>query len=303
MRSRNSPVYKLGSNRQNRVATRFDSSLERTGLFYLEIIQKTEGMTQSEKIDYLTLKRSVYREYSSSYDEDRDRFVSGTVLAQRIDWALETLHPGGNLLDLGCGSGQLLRQAIVIAGPDGRLAGLDLTPDMLKLARKELGAGVELVEGNAATGLPFKEQAFDLVTSLNLVQELPIESVPTFFDGVYRLLRPGGTFRAVIPCMVVDNQANETFRRMALARAVMEFQYAGDLERSLLDMPGFVEKKAEFYLSTAAANAAKETVRFTLFADILRDIESEGLDPSQVQQGVVCFTGKRGLSQRPPAAR
>ena len=92
-------------------------------------------MTQSEKTDYLTLKRSVYREYSSSYDEDRDRFVSGTALVQRIDWALEILHPGGNLLDQGCGSGQLLRQAIVIAGPDGRLTGLDLTPDMLKLTR------------------------------------------------------------------------------------------------------------------------------------------------------------------------
>ena len=263
----------------------------------MEIVQKAETMTQSEKTDYLTLKRSVYREYSSSYDEDRDRFVSGTALVQRIDWALENLHPGGNLLDLGCGSGQLLRQTIVIAGPDGRLAGLDLTPDMLKLTRKELGAGVELVEGNAATGLPFKEQAFDLVTSLNLVQELPIESVPTFFDGVYRLLRPGGTFRAV------DNQAYETFRRMALARAVMEFQYTGDRERALRGMPGCVEKKTEFHLSTTAANATKGTVRFTLFADILRDIESEGLDPYQVQQGVVFFTGKRGLGQRAPSAR
>jgi len=197
------------------------------------------------------------------------RFESGFIVVEkgRID-------QDQKVLDLGCGSGQLLRQAIVIAGPDGRLTGLDLTPDMLKLTRKELGAGVELVEGNAATGLPFKEQAFDLVTSLNLVQELTIESVPTFFDGVYRLLRPGGTFRAVVPCMAVDNQACETFRRMALARAVMEFQYAGDLERLLLGMPGFVEKKTEFHLSTAAANVAKETVRFTLFADILRDIES-----------------------------
>ena len=34
--------------------------------FYLEIIQKAEAMTKSEKTDYLTLKRSVYREYSSS---------------------------------------------------------------------------------------------------------------------------------------------------------------------------------------------------------------------------------------------
>ena len=53
-------------------------------------------MTHFEKSSYVELKRSIYREYSRSYDEDRDQFVSGAALDQRIDWALEALRPGGS---------------------------------------------------------------------------------------------------------------------------------------------------------------------------------------------------------------
>jgi ubiquinone/menaquinone biosynthesis C-methylase UbiE len=141
-------------------------------------------MTQKSIENYAALKRSVYREYSRSYDEDRDRFVSG----------------------------QLLRQVADRTQGKGVLVGLDLTPDMLRLARLELGGRVNLVEGNAATGLPFREKSFDVVTSLNLVQELPTDAVTPLFDGVYRILRPGGVFRAVIPCMADKNPAADMFR-------------------------------------------------------------------------------------------
>ncbi len=250
-------------------------------------------MTQLENTDYITLKRSVYREYSRSYNEDRDRFVSGTALAERIDWVLGPLRPGKNLLDLGCGSGRLLRQAVERTGGKSVLAGLDLTPGMLALARYELGTDVTLVEGNAAVGLPFKDESFDVVTSLNLVHELPANAVPALFEDVYRLLRKGGTFRAVVPCMAENNQAAEMFRQMSQVRGAMDFRYADDLRESLLAMPNFVERGAEFRPSTAAANAAKGSVRFTLFADILNDIKSLGLDPGQVQQGVIFFSGNR----------
>ncbi len=251
-------------------------------------------MTHFEKSSYVELKRSIYREYSRSYDEDRDRFVSGAALDQRIGWAIEDLRPGGSLLDLGCGTGQLLRRAEERTNGDGLLAGLDLTPEMLTLARAGLGGRVLLVEGDAAAGLPFRHGSFDLVTSLNLVQELPTDVVPILFESVYRVLRPGGAFRAVIPCMADGNEAADMFRRMAQDRGAMDFRYACDLEKLLLGIPDFLEKQTKFLPSPAAANAAKGEARFTLFTNILKDIKAAGLDPGQVQQGVIFFSGQRG---------
>ena len=113
-------------------------------------------------IGYVDLKRSIYREYSRSYDEDRRRFASGGALAQRIDWALEGMDPGQRLLDLGCGSGELLSDAAARAGGDGLLVGMDLTPEMLALARRRIGrsAGLlpGLLQGNVLNGLPFGDR-------------------------------------------------------------------------------------------------------------------------------------------------
>ena len=143
-------------------------------------------MTQNEKTGYLTLKRAVYGQYSRSYDEDRDRFVSGSALAQRIDWALEPLRPGGRLLDLGCGSGQLLHRAVDHTGCEAMLTGFDLTPDMLALARAGLSGSVNLVEGDATAGRSFGDESFDLEFD-ELLRERFILGSP---EECYEQLRP-----------------------------------------------------------------------------------------------------------------
>ena len=68
-------------------------------------------MNSINSAEYVELKRSIYREYSLSYDEDRQLFVPPEALLQRIRWALEPVEPGHNFLDLGFGSGELLLEA------------------------------------------------------------------------------------------------------------------------------------------------------------------------------------------------
>src|SRR5258708_39651281 len=69
---------------------------------------------------------------------------------------------GGAAFDLACGSGKLTALLARIAGPDGRVVGLDFSTQMLEVAR--VGhAGLEFLEGDALN-LPFEDATFDAST-------------------------------------------------------------------------------------------------------------------------------------------
>jgi len=72
------------------------------------------------------------------------------------------LKAGGSALDVACGSGKLTALLARIAGPTGRVVGLDFSPQMLEVARRE-HPGIEFSEGDALK-LPFEDAAFDTST-------------------------------------------------------------------------------------------------------------------------------------------
>jgi demethylmenaquinone methyltransferase/2-methoxy-6-polyprenyl-1,4-benzoquinol methylase len=72
------------------------------------------------------------------------------------------LTAGGSALDVACGSGKLTAQLASIAGAKGRVVGLDFSPQMLEVARRE-HPGIEFVEGDAQK-LPFDDESFDVST-------------------------------------------------------------------------------------------------------------------------------------------
>ena len=72
------------------------------------------------------------------------------------------LTAGGSALDVACGSGKLTAQLATIAGPKGRVVGLDFSPQMLEVARRD-HPGIEFVEGDALK-LPFDDESFDAST-------------------------------------------------------------------------------------------------------------------------------------------
>jgi demethylmenaquinone methyltransferase / 2-methoxy-6-polyprenyl-1,4-benzoquinol methylase len=72
------------------------------------------------------------------------------------------LTAGGSALDVACGSGKLTVQLAKIAGEKGRVVGLDFSPQMLEVARRD-HPGIEFVEGDALK-LPFDDEAFDAST-------------------------------------------------------------------------------------------------------------------------------------------
>ena len=80
--------------------------------------------------------------------------------------ALATPQPGERILDVACGSGVVTRLAALAVGPAGSVAGLDLSPEMLAVARQVNSPGaaavIEWREG-AAEALPFATCSFDVV--------------------------------------------------------------------------------------------------------------------------------------------
>lgn len=133
-------------------------------------------------------QRSVANEYArlaTDYDRRWSFYIEATTGATL---ARLTLRPAERLLDVGCGTGALLR-CLARSHPAAHLAGVDPVPEMLEIARRKLPAPVELREGWAER-LPFDARKFDVVVSCNVFHYVqnPIEAL----REMDRVLRPGG---------------------------------------------------------------------------------------------------------------
>ncbi|MEX0941563.1 MAG: methyltransferase domain-containing protein [Pseudomonadales bacterium] len=92
------------------------------------------------------------------------------------------------VLDVGCGTGELL-VALKTLVPDVHAFGIDLSDEMLAMARAKLSDGVELALG-AAEQLPFGNAHFDAVVSSNVFHY--IRQPKAALREMQRVLKPGG---------------------------------------------------------------------------------------------------------------
>jgi len=101
--------------------------------------------------------------------------------------------PDHRVLDLGCGAGFDTLLAAQMVGPNGKVIGVDMTPQMIVKARNNaeiLGlANVELVLG-AIEHLPLPDASFDLVISNGVFNLCPDK--PRVLSEVFQVLKPGG---------------------------------------------------------------------------------------------------------------
>ena len=125
---------------------------------------------------------------------DRPLRVGGTGIQRVIDAvAVADLHPGEVVLDLGSGGGIDVLLSARRVGATGKAYGVDFTPEMLDLARRnaaEAGAtNVEFLEGRI-DAVPLPDESVDVIIS-NCVVNLAVDKAAVFTE-MQRLLRPGG---------------------------------------------------------------------------------------------------------------
>jgi len=149
--------------------------------------------------------------------------------------ALIDLQPGQTVLDLGSGGGIDVLLSAKRVGPTGKVYGLDMTDDMLALARqnqRKAGAtNVEFLKGTIEA-IPLPDRSVDVIIS-NCVINLSVDKDAVLREAL-RVLKPGGRF-AVSDVVIRGEVPPEIRRNMELwvgcvAGALHEDEYASKLK-------------------------------------------------------------------------
>jgi len=125
-------------------------------------------------------------------------------------FALGPVRTGESVLDLGCGAGFDAFIAGQLVGPAGRVAGVDISPEMIAVAEAgRAEAGCPRVEFHVAPveALPFPDGSFDVALSNGVLNLIPDK--PAALREVFRVLRPGGRLQACDIGLVRDEMPRE----------------------------------------------------------------------------------------------
>jgi ubiquinone/menaquinone biosynthesis C-methylase UbiE len=166
-------------------------------------------------------------DYRGAGPENYEKFfvpAIGAPLARDLIAAAQ-LRPGERVLDVACGTGVVTRMAAAQVGPTGAVAGLDINPGMLVVARSVTprDTNIEWYE-TSAEAMPLADASFDVVLCQMGLQF--IADKLRALREIRRVLRPGGRVVLNVPGPTPDLFAG---MRDALA-AHIDPQCAGFVE-------------------------------------------------------------------------
>jgi SAM-dependent methyltransferase len=106
---------------------------------------------------------------------------------------LGSIKSGETILDVGCGAGFDLIVASRMVGQDGKVCGIDLTPEMAEKAKnnlKQYGVQNSDIQVSGAESIPYPDNTFDVVISNGVLNLSPIKE--KCFREIFRVLKQNG---------------------------------------------------------------------------------------------------------------
>jgi SAM-dependent methyltransferase len=191
--------------------------------------------------------------------------------------ALASLRPGETVLDLGSGGGIDCFLAARRVGPEGKVIGVDMTPEMIRLARenaeKSALKNVEFRQGEIEN-LPLDDGSVDAAIS-NCVINLSTDKEQVFRE-IYRVVKPGG--RLMVSDIVLDGELPERVKDSVAA-------YTGCIGGAL--------KRDEYLAAIAKAGftaveiMAEDRVPVDLWADFPEEAKTLSRDEIEAALGAI----------------
>jgi len=131
-------------------------------------------------------------------------------------YAARSARPGARTLEVGAGLGEHLAFE---PKPHDNYWALELREQMAADIKRRYPEANTIV-GDCQTRLPFDDQSFDRVLAIHVLEHLP--NLPAALRELRRVLRPAGTFVAVIPC---EGGLAYTLARRISAQRIFERRY------------------------------------------------------------------------------
>lgn len=147
----------------------------------------------TQHIDYRDLRRTEAERYARDFVP----LIPAPLAADLIETAAP--EPGEFVVDVACGTGVVTRLAAERVGPNGRVVGVDLTPEMLEVAATtpvSSGVTIDWRQGSAES-LPLPDESNDLTLCQLGLMFFPDR--PAAVSEMRRVLSPGGRLAVNVP--------------------------------------------------------------------------------------------------------
>jgi ubiquinone/menaquinone biosynthesis C-methylase UbiE len=173
---------------------------------------------------------------AAGYDQIHEAYVvwgGGDEVVRRryLDLVIDEgrVAPGGDLLDLGCGTGALATQHLA---ERFRITGVDLSPKSIDVARRAIPEG-RFVAADMAT-VDFPSASFDVVTAFYSLIHVPRDEHATVLERIESWLRPGG-----ILVVTMGTTAGDAFDPSWLGTPMFRSSWDTETNVRLVEAAGF----------------------------------------------------------------